>query len=188
MSVGPPALGLHGESGGTTLNQTLNRSEVPCNTAAISPRLSVASSPARRDSDQQTSPRVHEIASKHFFLILLINDEEQAEFQQLILQNQEYFDQINYALSNAQVQNHNMPHNDIIINLYGVENDEIEANIAYFETYSKKPLVVWVIQEDEADHQMKKRILNISSSIHIIEVLDAEPNELRAMREAVEWL
>jgi len=35
---------------------------------------------------------------------------------------------------------------------------------------------------------MKKRILNISSSIHIIEVLDMEPNELRAMEEAIDWL
>jgi hypothetical protein len=81
-----------------------------------------------------------------------------------------------------------MPHSYIIINLYGVANDEIEANIAYFENYSKKSLVVWVIQEDEADQQMKKRILSISSSIQIIEVLDMEPNELRAMKEAIEWL
>ena len=81
-----------------------------------------------------------------------------------------------------------MPHSYIIINLYGVANDEIETNIAYFENYSKKSLVVWVIQEDEADQQMKKRILSISSSIQIIEVLDNEPNELRAIKEAIEWL
>jgi hypothetical protein len=84
MPVGPPALGLKGESG-----------SAPCNTADIS-RLSLVSEPAHRDS-------VREIVSKHYFLILLINDEEQAEFEELILQNQEYFAYINYALTNAQV-------------------------------------------------------------------------------------
>ena len=54
-------------------------------------------------------------------------------------------------MTNAKVQNSNMPHSYVIINLYGIANDEIEANIAYFENYSKKSLVVWVIQEDEAD-------------------------------------
>ena len=57
-----------------------------------------------------------------------------------------------------------MPHSYLIINLYGVANDDVEANIAYFENYSKKSLAVWVIQEDEEDQYMKKRILDISSS------------------------
>jgi hypothetical protein len=58
-----------------------------------------------------------------------------------------------------------MPHSYLIINLYGVTNDEIEANIAYFENYSKKSLVVWIMQEDEEDQEMKKRILEISSNV-----------------------
>ena len=62
----------------------------------ISPRTSLVSDPTHRDS-------VREIVSKHYFLILLINDEEQADFDSLILQNQEYFNSINYALTNAQV-------------------------------------------------------------------------------------
>lgn len=78
-----------------------------------------------------------------------------------------------------------MPHSYLIINLYGVTNDDIEANIAYFENYSKKSLVVWIIQEDEEDQSMKNRILDISSSVQIIEVLEIEPNELRAIKEAV---
>jgi hypothetical protein len=80
-----------------------------------------------------------------------------------------------------------MPHSYLIINLYGVTNDDIEANIAYFENYSKKSLVVWIIQEDEEDQSMKNRILDISSSVQIIEVLEIEPNELRAIKEAVQW-
>lgn len=80
-----------------------------------------------------------------------------------------------------------MPHSYVIINLYGVTNDDIEANIAYFENYSKNSLVVWVIQEDEEDQQMKKRIMDISSSIKIIEVLETESNELGAIKEAIKW-
>jgi hypothetical protein len=69
---------------------------MPSMPTMISPRLSLVSAPTHQDS-------VCEIISKHYFLILLINDEEQAEFEQLINQNQEDFAEINYALSNAQV-------------------------------------------------------------------------------------
>ena len=63
-----------------SIPQNQGELEMPSMPTIISPRMSLVSDPAHQDS-------VREIVSKHYFLILLINDEEQADFEQLILQN-----------------------------------------------------------------------------------------------------
>ena len=82
--------------------------------------------------------------------------------------------------------NFDAPHKKAIINLYSVSITLIEENMHLLSYYAKKTLAVWIIQEEE-DSDLKEWIKQISEQSKIIEVLDHEDNELRAIKEAIVW-
>lgn len=74
----------------------------------------------------------------------------------------------------------------IIIDLFGVADEDVEANLDLYRHYGKgSHPVVWLIQEEDTD--MTRWIKLLNSHSHLIEVKDETDVEVADIKQAIEY-
>lgn len=74
----------------------------------------------------------------------------------------------------------------IIIDLFGIADEDVEANLDLYEHYAKGTHpVAWLVQEDENDVLTWAKVLNANS--HFIEVGDETEIEVEEIKQAITY-
>lgn len=72
----------------------------------------------------------------------------------------------------------------IIINLFGIADEDIDDNEEYYKNYGPHGLV-WLIQEEEED--LQEWIKDINPTAHFVEIGDEVEVEMNELKQAISW-